>query len=184
MARWYARKHGNNPTNRIAVRLAGLQPYDTVVDIGCGPGLAVREAARQVKHGEAIGVDPSMPMLEIASKKTRSHAGRIEYRKGKAEKLPVADASVMVALAINSLHHWENPARGFAEVERVLVPGGRILIVDEAGKDGKCAHGEGPLADPKTAVRMLRKRGFTEVSLVTRRVGRARIFVTRARRPR
>ncbi|NNF87504.1 MAG: methyltransferase domain-containing protein, partial [Acidimicrobiia bacterium] len=58
-------------TNSLVVRLAGLSASDRVLDIGCGPGAAVRKAAAIVVDGEAAGVDRSEPMVDIARRRSR-----------------------------------------------------------------------------------------------------------------
>ena len=62
---------------QVAIQLSGLGPGDAVVDIGCGPGAAVRQAVRA--GARAIGVDPAPIMLRTARLLTRRG---VSYRKG------------------------------------------------------------------------------------------------------
>jgi len=106
-----------------------------VADVGCGPG---RVAAYLREHGlDAIGVDPSGAMLAEAR---RAHAG-IEFVEGSLDALPVPAGSLAGAVCWYSII-YTRPDRlgtGFAELRRVLVPGGHLLLAFQAG-DGTGVH--------------------------------------------
>jgi len=167
----YVEKWGKDPTNRMTVEAAGLMPDDVVVDVGCGGGEAVRVAAERVVRGSAIGVDPTPAMIRIATEQSRDHpcAERIRFLEGPAEKLPLESGSASVVLAINSLHHWEQPDAGLEEVFRVLAPGGRFFIGDEETETGAWSHTEGDLSDAGFIRRLVESHGFefVRVSRVT-----------------
>jgi ubiquinone/menaquinone biosynthesis C-methylase UbiE len=118
-------------TNRLLVDLAGLSSTDRVLDIGCGPGAAVRMAAAIV--GESVGVDRSQPMVDISRRRSKG-LDNVRYEVGSAEALPFPDACFTVVWAAHSFHHWENRRDGLAEVARVLAEGGRLLILEQDGK--------------------------------------------------
>jgi len=166
-ARWYVDKYGDHISQAITVDFASLRPSDVVLDIGCGSGTAVREAAARVSHGRVIGIDPSRSMLRIAAEQTGSDSARerIEYLDGSAESIPLDDGSVTVALAINTVHHWHDLERGLAEVARVLAPGGRLIISEERLASGRFGHGQGPTADSEDVARALRDAGFVDVGI-------------------
>ncbi|MDJ0838067.1 MAG: methyltransferase domain-containing protein [Acidobacteriota bacterium] len=137
MAQWYAQHYGEHPCNHRAVALAALEPDDRLLDIGCGSGSAVREAARYLTRGKALGVDYSPSMIDIAEAETAGHdaADHIEFKVGEAGNLPAADRSQTVVIAVNSFHHWPNRKAGLAEVIRVLAPGGRLVLGEEIFED-------------------------------------------------
>src|SRR5271166_5681318 len=85
---------GRKGDARLAVRLSGLHSGDAVVDIGCGPGVAVRYAARQ--GATVTGIDPAPVMLRVARLWTR-HPARVRYIGGVAEaiRLPEHSASIV-----------------------------------------------------------------------------------------
>ena len=95
---------GRGPLARGASDAARLTPADRVIDIGCGPGTAVRHAAR---HADAAtGIDPSPVTLRVARQISRFRRARhVSWAEGKAEKLPVPDGQATVAWAISSVHH-------------------------------------------------------------------------------
>lgn len=92
---------GGRALARRVVDLAGVSAADRVVDVGCGPGNAVRRAARTGAH--ATGVDPSTAMLRIARLTSRAD---LEWVHAGAEELPLPDASATVLWTVRSVHHW------------------------------------------------------------------------------
>jgi ubiquinone/menaquinone biosynthesis C-methylase UbiE len=156
----------------------GLSPGDVVVDIGCGPGTAVREAARRVTA--ATGVDPSPLMLRLARQISgiRRTSG-VSWRQGRAEELPVPDAQATVAWAISSAHHWNDLTAGLGEARRVLAPAGRLFIAErlvKAGARGHAAHGLSTDQAEELA-RQMTAAGFSEVSSRTARAGHRQLVI-------
>jgi ubiquinone/menaquinone biosynthesis C-methylase UbiE len=109
---------------------AELRPGDHALDVGCGPGIAVELATHTVTTGRVIGIDPSEAMLREARRRNRGTTD-VVLEQAAVETIPLDDASVDVAWALNSLHHWHDRAAGLAEVRRVLRPGGRFVVVEQ-----------------------------------------------------
>lgn len=105
--------------------LLSVVPGSTVVDVGCGPGLAAAELAERGVH--AVGVDPDPRMLAAA----RERWPAVDFREAGAEDLPFADASVRGYRADKVLHVLAEPAPAMAEARRVLAPGGRIVLTGQ-----------------------------------------------------
>jgi ubiquinone/menaquinone biosynthesis C-methylase UbiE len=132
---------GRQGDARLAEQLSGLQAEDTVVDVGCGPGVAVRRAARVA--ASAVGVDPAPVMLRVARILTRS-SETVRYAHGTAEALPLPDQSVSVLWTIASVHHWADLDAALAEATRVLRPGGQLVAIERQvrpGAHGHASHG-------------------------------------------
>jgi len=104
-----------------------LGPDDRLLDVGCGPGVAVREAAPLVSR--AVGIDLSPEMIDQARKIARD-LPNAEFEVGDSEHLPFPDGEFTAVLCTTSIHHYPHPGDAVREMARVLAPGGRIAIGD------------------------------------------------------
>jgi ubiquinone/menaquinone biosynthesis C-methylase UbiE len=167
---------------RFTLDLAGVSAADRAVDVGCGPGNAVRGAAR--RGARATGVDPSSEMLWIARAVSRRRPG-LEWVQGSAEHLPLPDASATVLWTVASVHHWTDVGAGLAEAFRVLEPGGRFLALERRvrpGATGLGSHGWTP-QQVKAFASFCRAAGFVDVGTEERSPGRLAMAVVRAVHP-
>ncbi|SDZ95953.1 class I SAM-dependent methyltransferase [Microbulbifer marinus] len=132
-ADWYVTRWGEHPLHGAVPKLCRLSDGERVLDIGCGSGTVVREIAACLSAGEVLGIDPTPRMIELARKKSRGLEFPVPVRfvETAAERLPCPARSCDLVLAINSLHHWQDVAAGLAEVQRVLKPSGRFVVIDD-----------------------------------------------------
>lgn len=150
---------GRNPrSNRLVPLIADLHPTHEVLDIGCGPGAAVRAAAGSVAR--AVGVDRSAAMVAIAQRRS-SDDENVEFAVGAAEQLPFQDAQFDRVWCIHSFHHWDDQDAGIAESLRVLRPAGRFLIIESESR-GK--HGLDRSRADEVAAK-LKAAGFAEATV-------------------
>lgn len=122
------------------LRLARLQPGESVLDVGCGTGTLAIAGAKHVGLGGSVhGIDASPEMLVRAKKKAEKASVKVVFQNALAEALPFPDAQFDVATSTVMLHHLPKTTRQacLREVGRVLKPGGRMLAVDF---DGSSRH--------------------------------------------
>jgi SAM-dependent methyltransferase len=115
------------------VRHAGLSPGEVVLDVGSGGGIDTVLAARQVgPTGRVIGLDtlPEMCARGRAAAQDAGVAPWCELREGEMEAIPLPDASVDVVISNGVINLSPRKSRAFAEIARVLRPGGRICVAD------------------------------------------------------
>jgi SAM-dependent methyltransferase len=113
-------------------RIRTLEAGEKVVDIGSGAGIDSFIAANQVGEGGAvIGVDMTPEMLDKANR-LKSEAGfdQVAFRAGYMEEIPVEDGWADVVISNGVVNLSPDKALTFAEINRVLRPGGRIQIAD------------------------------------------------------
>ena len=119
-------------TDETAACAAALCRGETVLDLGSGAGFDAFLAAREVaEEGRVIGVDMTPEMIERA-RRNAAAAGHhnVEFRPGRIEALPLADASVDVVISNCVINLVPDKAAVYREVARVLRPGGRMIVSD------------------------------------------------------
>jgi ArsR family transcriptional regulator len=111
----------------LLAALALLDPTWVVGDLGCGTGSLTAAFAPHVAHVHAVDASPAM--LATARARLEGHAN-VSVHEGTLEALPLARASLDIAVLMLVLHHVADPLRALREVHRVLRPNGRLLIAD------------------------------------------------------
>lgn len=160
-------RSSNVARNRWAVRLLDVQPADRVIELGCGPGVAVAALATRAVRGLVVGVDHSAVMIRQAGMRNRAavRAGRVRLIHAPVERLSVDDGLFDAALAVNTLGMWPEPAARLRELARLLRPGGRIAVVSQPRCSGATAattaDAAGTLAD------LLTSAGFVDLRTET-----------------
>lgn len=157
------RRSSNVARNRWAVQLLDVQPTDRVIELGCGPGVAIAALATQATRGLVVGVDHSRVMIGQARRRNRAavRAGRVHLIHTPVENLSISDGPFNAALAVNTVGMWPDPVVRLGELARLLRPGGRIALVSQPRCAGATAATSASAANELTG--LLTEAGFERV---------------------
>ena len=123
----------NRPNSRMVIELARVKPGDTVLDVACGTGsLTLTALSYAGPDGKVYGIDAAPEMIEVAKNKASRSGLEIGFEVGLIENLAFPDATFDVVISRLAIHHLPDDLKriGFAEILRVLKPGGHLLIAD------------------------------------------------------
>jgi ubiquinone/menaquinone biosynthesis C-methylase UbiE len=120
----------NRQPNRIAIDALKIAPSDTVLELGFGPGRAIRTLNSMVPHGRVFGIDQSATMLAEASRynKRAVRIGRVQLQQGRFDALPWGSDTFDKILAVNVAYFFRADVPEIREARRVLRPGGMMAI--------------------------------------------------------
>lgn len=170
------------PVSGELLRTANLRPGERVVDVACGTGVITRAAAEIVgSTGTVTGIDLAPDMIEVAEA-TAAVGAPIQWHQADAAALPLPDQSHDVVLCQMGLMFMADREAAVAEMHRVLVPGGRVVvntpgriqppiqalekaIVDHINPDlGAFVAAVFSMHEPEQLADLLRGAGFDQVS--------------------
>lgn len=112
-------------TELTLAALPALAPEARVLEVGCGTGHLL--AALRARGLSLTGVDISGAMLAGAAERLGDY---VALYRAPAEQLPFGDGAFNAVVTASSLHYWRAPERGLAEIARVLVVGGVLVVTD------------------------------------------------------
>ena len=129
------------PASRAVVEAAGVEAGERVLDVACGTGNAALAAA--ARGARVTGLDSAPRLLEVA--RGRQGGEDVEWVEGGAESLPFEDDAFDAVLSVFGVIFARDARRAAAELERVVRPGGRIVVTSWIDR--------GPLAEVMRASR-------------------------------
>ncbi len=120
------------------IKLAQLMPGDRVLEVGCGTGTLTLAAKAQVgSSGEVVGIDIAPEMVAVARRKAARKRVDVSLQVGSIENIPFPGNRFDVVMCSFMIFHMPEDVRrnGFAEIHRVLKPGGHLFVLDFALPD-------------------------------------------------
>ncbi|MBH0201019.1 MAG: class I SAM-dependent methyltransferase [Nitrospira sp.] len=121
-----AHRPSNRDRNRWTVNLLDIKAHDRILEIGCGPGLALEDCLARAIQGYVVGLDHSQTMLEQARKRNARavEEGRLQLRLGRLEELESKNEQFDKIFSVNVVQFLDNPATTFQMLSTKLEPGG------------------------------------------------------------
>ena len=165
------------------VSFADIKTGETVIDLGCGGGIDCFIAAREVgADGRVIGVDMTPRMISLARDNAKKLATEnVVFKRGHFEQLPQDETSIdlIVSNGAISLSEWKHLT--FAEMFRVLKPGGRFVVSDVVTTEGlpdsvqestgEWVAGVGGAALKSTYLNLIEAAGFVDIEILEEQPG-------------
>ncbi|XP_066276458.1 uncharacterized methyltransferase YdaC-like [Branchiostoma lanceolatum] len=122
----------NGYLEKEAARLLGIQPHDSVLEVGFGPGVGLQYALGQMGgdgRGKVHGLEMSPDMIHSATKRLHKHiaSGKLQLTLGNVMELPYPDDSMDRIFHVNCYYFWDDLDQGCKELYRVMSPGGAMV---------------------------------------------------------
>ncbi|KAM9445712.1 putative methyltransferase YdaC [Clarias gariepinus] len=168
-------KWHNQILEENAVKLCKIQPDETVLELGHGPGLGLQQAVQQLtgSGGKLLGVDYSTYMHHMAKERMQEHIarGKVDLYNCNIEAMPFKDNSVDKVFHCNCYYYWPDLKVAASEIHRVMKPGALMVttlrldsVILFASK--KILSGEN--WKPEAYMEALQFCGFTNVQMEKR----------------
>ncbi len=172
-------RHSNVARNRWAAELLDIETDARVLELGCGPGVAIAALAGRVTEGLVVGVDHSTVMLRQARRRNAAAvtSGRVRLVCASVEELlpdprdeqgpmeigsaPPFDLPFDAVLAVNSVGFWPEPEARLSGVRHLLRSGGEIALVTQPRCPGSTEATSRSAASELAG--LLERAGFSEI---------------------
>ena len=168
------------PLTNWGLGLADIQDGWTILDIGCGGGATLKRLLERSRDAQVYGIDISEESVAKARKVNAKELDKqVFVCQGSAEKLPYEDNKFDLVTAVETVYFWPNLPGCLQEVNRVLKPGGRfVIMVEVVDNNSKWTDlVEGMTAyQPRELQAMLNEAGFVHTVVYRKRPSYATII--------
>ena len=122
----------------LLVRSLRLPGGGSLLEVGCGRGVAIPEFARRLRPKRIVGLDLDQELLDVAAEQLAFAGVEATLINADVRTIPMDDSSVDLVVDFGTCYHIEEPEKALWEIRRVLKPGG--LFVHETRVSQMLAH--------------------------------------------
>jgi ubiquinone/menaquinone biosynthesis C-methylase UbiE len=136
-ASWLERsERGTEEQPQKIVAALGLNPTDTVADVGAGTGYISQLLAAAVPQGKVVAIDIQPEMIDLLNQRLqKSKIQNIEPRLGTEQSPNLTPTSIDLAMMVDAYHEFSYPHEMMAGIIESLKPGGRVVLAEYRGED-------------------------------------------------
>jgi cyclopropane fatty-acyl-phospholipid synthase-like methyltransferase len=163
-----AARHSNRERSRWTVDLLNIDPDDRVLELGCGPGVALRDVARRLLSGTVLGIDHSPIMVKQAARRNRVAiaAGRVLVRAGPIEDARAAGGPFTKIFSVNVVQFVPDKAAFFRLLHTMLAPDGIVATTYQPRNENPKRADAVAMADLISAA--MKSAGFARIHVEER----------------
>ena len=135
-------RSSNIQRNKWGISLLNLRPNDNVLEIGFGPGIAIKMMSEKIDTGSIYGIDHSELMLRNATDRNIEaiNSGKVKLFLGSVGELPKFDRPIDKILDINSFQFWQNLGEQLISLKNKMALNGTIALVHQPRKPGSTSE--------------------------------------------
>jgi SAM-dependent methyltransferase len=158
----------NTALNDAAFSLVFAQAPRRILEVGFGGGYLLQRLLGQPAVEFIAGIDHSLAMVKFSYQHLFRHiqAGKLQLALASADAIPWAKNCFDCIVSVNSIFYWADPIRAIDEFSRILIPGGRLVLVYTCSQDLRNRPFDIRslgLHDPLTLENWLNTAGFNQV---------------------
>ena len=158
----------NVERNEWGISLLQIKPSDFVLEIGFGPGVAIRRISKLLTNGIIYGIDHSSLMLKQASKRNREaiQLGKVKLALASVTDLPLFENHFDKILDVNSFQFWSTPVESLVNLRNIMNHKGIIALVHQPRKPG--ATDDDAVAAANRFRKQMKETGFSDIRIEKR----------------
>ena len=163
-----ATRHSNRERSRWTVDLLDIGPDDRVLELGCGPGVALQHVARRLQSGTVVGLDHSLVMARQATRRNREGigAGKILVRVGPIDGVAAVGGAFTKIFSVNVVQFLPDKPAFFRLLHTKLAPGGIVATTYQPRNKNPTRSDAIAMADQISAA--MQSAGFAEIRVEER----------------
>ncbi|MBY0099394.1 class I SAM-dependent methyltransferase [Mesobacillus maritimus] len=157
----------HKPETLWTIELLNIVQGESVLELGCGAGYAMKLILDQTLVEQVVGVDLSPTIIRSAAIRNKNglNAKKATLVQANVNRLPFQDENFDKVLSIHSIYFWENLSETFSEIYRVLKPGGYFVITLCDAKDDEIWEGIKSMIEDRL-IPIAKENGFLNVALL------------------
>jgi ubiquinone/menaquinone biosynthesis C-methylase UbiE len=157
----------HKPETLWTIELLNIKQSESVLELGCGAGYAMKLILKQNVVGKVVGLDLSPTVIRsamIRNKKALNNE-KAKLVQANVTSLPFKDEKFDKVFSIHTIYFWDDISATISEIFRVLKPGGVFILTFCDGENGEIWDGISRVVDEKL-IPIMKEKGFFEVALV------------------